>query len=613
MDFFAAQDDARRRTRRLIWLFAGAVAGMIGGIYLALIAFLGDSPSWWDPEFFAWTAGLTLLLVGGASTIKILSLKSGGKIVAESVGGRRIDAGTSDPDERRLLNLVEEMAIASGVTVPSVYLLPDEEMINAFAAGFTPSDAAVAFTKGCMQRLSRDELQGVVAHEFSHILNGDMRLNIHLIGVLFGILVLSIVGQGLLRSALYSSVGGARRSKDGNGLVVALIAGGVILLVAGSIGVFFGRLIQSAVSRQREFLADAAAVQFTRNPAGLSGALQKIGGMGSRVENPHSQDVAHLFFANGLRSSFGGWFATHPPLGERVRAIDPSWEGSFAAVEESERSGEASSSLAGEAMVASLAGSGGLVRARKIRHSLADRCGPALQDPMQARALVFALLVMDSLPSAQAGQLGYLRESGGAALEEAVGLRMSGLQGLPEDERLPLLEVVLPVLSRLDAAERPLFLERLQRVVLADGQITFFAFVAGWLIRRHLTPPERLRPIGRPEDLAHSLGILLGSLATLDAADEEAKRTFSQGLAASEVFRRLVAYPELSLPDYEQLGEALSLLAAATFALRQEILAMASAVVWADGQISQAEESMLRFIASALECPSPLPGLPATE
>jgi hypothetical protein len=187
------------------------------------------------------------------------------------------------------------------------------------------------------------------------------------------------------------------------------------------------------------------------------------------------------------------------------------------------------------------------------------------------------------------------------------------LQGLPEDERLPLLEVVLPVLSRLDAAERPLFLERLQRVVLADGQITFFAFVAGWLIRRHLTPPERLRPIGRPEDLAHSLGILLGSLATLDAADEEAKRTFSQGLAASEVFRRLVAYPELSLPDYEQLGEALSLLAAATFALRQEILAMASAVVWADGQISQAEESMLRFIASALECPSPLPGLPATE
>ncbi len=245
-------------------------------------------------------------------------MSAGGSAVAESLDGRLIASNTNDPDERKLLNVVEEMSIASGVPMPKVYVLDNEDGINAFAAGHTPSDAAVAVTRNCMTKLSRDELQGVIGHEFSHILNGDMRLNIRLIGILFGIFCIATIGRILLYTR-------SSNSRDKNPLPII----GLLLLVIGSLGVFFGRLIQAAVSRQREFLADASSVQFTRNPAGLSGALQKIGGYGSLMESPHASDASHLFFASGLTDSFFGAMATHPPLDARIRAIDPNWDGKF--------------------------------------------------------------------------------------------------------------------------------------------------------------------------------------------------------------------------------------------------------------------------------------------
>lgn len=326
MDFFAAQDTARSRSRRLVALFFASVAGIILAIYLAIMVLMfagADAASLWDPEIFAWTAALTVLVVGAASLVKISSLRAGGGSVARSVGGRLVDPLTQIPDERRLVNIIEEISIAAGIPVPEIYVLDDEGGINAFAAGFSPADAAVAVTRGCMTKLNRDELQGVIAHEFSHILNGDMRLNSQLIGLVFGLLALTVIGQTLMRVAFYSGGGRRRDGKEGAAVVLAIVLLGVILCIAGWVGVLFGRLLQSAVSRQREFLADASAVQLTRHPEGLAGALRKIGREGSRVTNPHSQDVAHLFFANGLRMSWWGLFGTHPPLEARIRAIDP--------------------------------------------------------------------------------------------------------------------------------------------------------------------------------------------------------------------------------------------------------------------------------------------------
>ena len=622
MDFFAAQDEARRRTRRLVWLFLAAVAAMIVGIYGALmVLFGGGDYGWWNGTVFAWVAGSVVAVVGLASLGKIAGLRAGGSAVAESVGGRRLDPRTADAAERRLLNIVEEMAIASGVPVPAVYVLPEQDTINAFAAGFTPDDAAVGFTAGALRELNRDELQGVVAHEFSHILNGDMRLNIHLIGVLFGILVLSILGQGLLRASFAGETGHRRRDgKEGASIALMFAAVGLVLMIAGSIGVFFGRLIQSAVSRQREYLADAAAVQFTRHPEGLAGALRKIGASGSRVSHPHSQDVAHLFFANGLRLSLGGWFATHPPLEERIRALDPSWDGTFGKAqrrttppppEEKASAAEAATAgvlprMAGAAVLAGVLGAEALAKAQGVLTDLEARCGEALRDPSEARALVFALLVADSLPEARPVQLDYLRGSAGEETEEAVERWRRALEGLPEGERLPLVELILPVLSLLEGRERADFLQRVRRLVLADGQVTWFAFVAGWMVRRHLEPPEHLRPIDRPRQVAEATGVLLASLAVLDAGEEGAQAAFRRAVAGSEVFGGLVGYPEVTLPDYLRLEDALRRLGGATFALRKEVLEAAERLVSDDGQVSPAEREMLQLTAAALDIPSAL-------
>ncbi len=328
MDFFAQQGKAKKHTKLLVFYFVIAVACIIAAVYLAgLIIFFGTQSQQhpdnstrelvlWNPQLFIYTMLGTLGVVIVGSLYKTAELAKGGGAVAESLGGRLISPNPTSPDERKLRNVIEEMAIASGVPVPKIYVLDEDEGINAFAAGHSQGDAAIGVTHGCMTLLNRDELQGVIGHEFSHILNGDMRLNLRVMGVIFGILCLAVIGRVLLYT---------RGRRDKNPLLLL----GLALIVVGAIGTFFGRLIQAAISRQRESLADASSVQFTRNPAGLSGALQKIGGVGSRIESPHAGEANHMFFSNGLGKSFFRMMATHPPLPERIRAIDPSWDGKF--------------------------------------------------------------------------------------------------------------------------------------------------------------------------------------------------------------------------------------------------------------------------------------------
>ena len=376
MDFFQAQDDARRRTRVLIGLFAAAVAAIVVGVYVVVLLAAGVGLRF-EPGLFAGVAGVVLLLVGGGSAYRTMQLRHGGPVVAALLGGQPVSPATDDPDERRLLNVVEEMAIASGVPVPAIYVLPDEEGINAFAAGYGLHDAAVAVTRGALKHLTRDELQGVIAHEFSHILNGDMRLNIRLIGLLHGLLLLALIGRVLLRSGDRPR---GRRKKSG-AVQLAVIGLGLVLL--GYIGVFFGKLIKAAASRQREYLADAAAVQFTRNPHGIAGALKKIGalGAGSRIVHPRAEELSHLYFASGLKYSLAGLFATHPPLVERIRRIDPTFDGNFEGVFEAAAAREGAEARLREAPPGTAARHGG-PRPRTPGELLAD----ALRRGGEARA-----------------------------------------------------------------------------------------------------------------------------------------------------------------------------------------------------------------------------------
>ncbi|HOB34044.1 MAG TPA: M48 family metallopeptidase, partial [Verrucomicrobiota bacterium] len=346
MDFFEQQDKARRNTRWLAIYFAAGVAFLVLAIYAAVLVIYSwaiapgtevegvrAAPALWNPRLFTGVAIGTLSVVFLGSLFKTMELSRGGSAVATMLGGRLVSPNTEDPDERRLLNVVEEMALASGVPVPQVYVLDNERGINAFAAGHSTSDAAIGVTRGCVQLLNRDELQGVIAHEFSHILNGDMRLNLRLMGLIFGILCIAVIGRILLRTGSRTYRLGAR-NRGGNPLPLL----GLALLLIGYVGVFFGRLIQAAVSRQREFLADASAVQFTRNPGGIAGALKKIGGLvyGSRLESAHAEEASHMFFGNGLSNAWFSLMATHPPLVERIRAIDPAFDGRFPRVSAAE-------------------------------------------------------------------------------------------------------------------------------------------------------------------------------------------------------------------------------------------------------------------------------------
>jgi Zn-dependent protease with chaperone function len=338
MDFFQRQDKARRRTTWLLVYFALAILSVAATFYLVALApyfhaFPEKEGSFWHPELFQWVMGVTLTIIALGSLTKIARLSKGGKAIAIALGGRPLTGTSGDVDERELQNIVEEMAIASGLSAPEIYILDNEPGINAFAAGFKSSEAVIGVTKGAMQLLTRDELQGMIAHEFSHILNGDMRLNMRLLGWIHGIMCIALFGKALLRgtraAAMWNSESDLRKAALAFSLMASTL--GVIVYGLGSMGAFFGRLMKSAVSRQREFLADAAAVQFTRNPAGLANALKKIGalGQGSRMRSAVAEEASHMFFGNALGGAWFGLLSTHPSLKKRIKLLDPGFDGRF--------------------------------------------------------------------------------------------------------------------------------------------------------------------------------------------------------------------------------------------------------------------------------------------
>ncbi len=348
MDFFSHQEEARKRSRSLLRRFVFANI-LLAAIVTALFCFVGAQTSghrvgyvqkdaWRGQELLPFALILDLFLlvtVSGAAGMKFMSLSSSSGAVAESLGGRKVSPETTDSLERRYVNVVTEMAIAANTPVPEIYVLDDQDGINAFASGSTPERSAVAVTRGALESLTREELQGVVAHEFSHILHGDVRLNIRLAAYIHGLVVLTAIGRFILE--LVGDISRVRsRSSNKERAGVALVAGAIALffLTFGLLGRLVSTLMKAAVSREREFLADATAVQLTRNPDGLAGALKKIGGAvnGSNIRGRNAEALSHFFLANWNQGSFlQRLYSTHPPLMERIKRLDPSFQGDFQA------------------------------------------------------------------------------------------------------------------------------------------------------------------------------------------------------------------------------------------------------------------------------------------
>ncbi|KAA9129582.1 M48 family metalloprotease [Marinihelvus fidelis] len=632
MNFFEHQDRSRRHTRWLVFLFILAVLAIIAAVDLALMLAFGftsleQGVSPFSAQGLRQNAPLlgatsmaTGAVIGFASLFKTISLRGGGGDVARQLGGTPIEPDTRDPLKRRLINVVEEIALASGVPVPEVFVLEQEEGINAFAAGYSPADAAVAVTRGTLEKLDRSELQGVIAHEFSHILNGDMRLNIRLMGVLFGILLLSLIGRKVLYHGRYLG-----SSRDRNGAPILVIA--VVLAVVGWIGMFFGRWIKASVSRSREYLADASAVQFTRDPNGIGGALKKIavysGGSQLQVD---TEEVGHMLFGQGRVSHL---FATHPPLMERIARVEPGFqpEELTTLAKRIQRETERQAEIAAREQAASTAEPGPfdagriidqignpdfsrLLMAATVAASLPEPLEAAAHSPDHAPAMLLYSLLHDDARSRE-DQLLAIAQVMGADTEAGV-QHLIRASGLPQPaQRLPLLETALPLLRRHPASRVQKLLEAIDRVIRVDGHIDVFEYLMTRLVRQYLwesTNPHRVRAAGRK-----SLGRLSGPVRELIAvlawhgAPEDAdaaaqawaagyKAAFNEDAGALPAVHDWIETMDKVLPRLDELSPE----------AKQALVQALMATVTADGELRPAELELMRATCAAVHVPIPM-------
>ncbi|UCB53889.1 MAG: M48 family metallopeptidase [Thiotrichales bacterium] len=636
MNFFSAQDHARRNTGRLIALFLLAVVSLIvmtNLLVMFVFGYLGADQAGTVPVmqlmqhldwgvFLTIGAAVTLVILLG-SLYKIVALSGGGARVAEMLDAELVVSGDPDFKKQRLLNVVEEMAIASGTPVPPVYLL-EEEGINAFAAGYRPGDAIIGVTRGAIEKLSREQLQGVIAHEFSHILNGDMKLNIRLIGLLHGILLIGMIGYYILRSSSHSS-----RSKNSGGAAVL----GLGLVVVGYAGTFFGNLIKAAVSRQREYLADASAVQFTRNPDGIAGALKRIGGeaAGSIIENPSGVQISHALFSQGIKTWLGSLYATHPPLDKRIYSIQPGWDGEFdyslpATTDQAAPESPTPSGTPGEQQFATMEAvaaamtSGAIIErigqptpsllayAHKLIDDLPPEFSTAVNDPYAARAVIYFLL-LDKDRAVHVEQLEHLKSSADAGVyEETMKLVRAGFE-LKKEYRLPLVDMALATLHQLSVKQYRLFKQNLNTLIEIDSKVSLFEWSIRKIVFHHLDPVFDKKPGTARQNLVleqtnDACAVLL-SVLVYSGKQQGISNEKVFDLASEELNGLTVSLLPKSEITLDKLNSALDRLVSLK-PLEKPLLLKACAIcITADRQVTSSEVEIYRAISAILDCPVP--------
>ncbi|HHG3156030.1 TPA: M48 family metallopeptidase [Vibrio parahaemolyticus] len=611
MDFFHHQDTARQRTGLLVMLFTLAVLAITGLVSVISIGiyfyFTGESFTTQSIISYCLLSFVGVLLVVSISSfIRLSELNAnGGRGVAESIGGKLISTDTSNAKHRQLLNVVEEMSIASGIPVPPVYVLAEEHGINAFAAGMSIDDAVIGVTQGALDAFSRDELQGVIAHEFSHILNGDMRLNTRLIGALFGITCIAHFGHLILDNS-NSTRHVSRSSSDSNKGFAVIILIAIVCLVLGWLGTLFGNMIKAAISRQREFLADASAVQFTRNDQGIAGALKKIGSnvQGSTLNTKASDEMSHMMFGQSKLSGFSGLFATHPPLDERIRRIEPNWDGSYA------QHSHAQNTAFGNEQVSGFAVGGGSPASQSASPSeqlsetgqqLISQLPPELVDiarePYSARFIAFAL-IFDGSDIQREMIKSYVPLASQSTLLPWLDY------DLPLHLRFPLLELALPALKSLSEAQKISLCKVLRELSETDNQYSLAEWcVINLLEKQLLASFGFIKQHKTLKQLEESVFWLLRELAWVSHSQaDKAQRAYHCALAH-------LGFPEVKLEpansNWHLSRAALELLLQLKPKDRRMFVKACRLAIESDGEITVAEGELYRVIACFLEVPEP--------
>ncbi|MCH9692158.1 MAG: M48 family metallopeptidase [Gammaproteobacteria bacterium] len=638
MDFYKYQDKARHNSWILTSLFTFAVAGLLIITTLFVAALVAYSRGQvFDPrnigELLGWN--LVIIIAAAISGIIILGsvykwhqLTAGGHVVAESLGGRKINAAPEGRAELRALNVVEEMSIACGIPMPDVYIL-DDKSINAFVAGYNSKDAVIGLTRGCIEQLNREELQGVVAHELSHIFNGDMHMNIRIAGLLYGIMMISLLGIWLLT---YSDRGSRSR------ILLLFVAIGLVII--GYTGNFFANLIKYAVSRQREFLADASAVQFSRNSAGIAGALKKIGGCpaGSRLQSNNAAEFSHMYFASGLKKSLNDLLSTHPPLAARIARLDPRWDGRYRTpidsppgltVPEAQNSQvlgvttaqpkfdsnsvtEATKEAPLQSVIDTVQHGAGnpdekqISYARTLLQKLPSALKLATRDPFAAQAMVYHLLQHHNRTGPQRQQLqkllqkiahpGVLREMRRFA---------SLMKKLGVDCRLPLLDLCIPALKTLMPPQHALFKRNLRKLLHFECQAELWEWSL-YRVLMHALEPRVQHPtiFNSASATDNALRFLLAVVAHAEYREYlPAKRSFIKGLSALQLaITPLPAATDIALP---KLDKSLAILSQLKPLQKPRLLKVLATTMARRDAIKAGKIELLRAIADGLDCPMP--------
>ena len=609
-NFFEHQDRAQSRTGWLVFLFVIGVLGVTISITLLTAVFM--------PKAIPAAIVVSFLIIGIPFAFKLLTMSSSGALVAESLGGIRINPASQDVNERKILNVVEEMAIASGMPIPPVFIL-DEDCINAFAAGKTPQDAVIGVSRGALESLTRDELQGVMAHEFSHIFHGDMRINMRAIAAIFGLMAIGYVGYFILRSTMF----GPRTRKTDGKAVAGIAIFGIGLIVIGCIGTFFGRLMQAAISRQREFLADASAVQYTRNPAGIGGALRKISAQASGImHHAEASQFNHMLFSQGINTLF----ASHPPLAERIKRIEAIAGGVLPEssiskpTQDHPRSNDSQGKTDGRMnpiagnLVASFAAVGS-VPARNLarvqaEYSVCDKSlASAAHDPNGALAIVLAMTL--SQDQTKAAVQRKIIATKMPEIEMAVNHLEQTVRKLDTQERLAFVDVACATLVFGSADVYKNFRVTLSESVRSDGSISLFEWVVMQILRMRVELPMAIRggfvaPVHNANisQVAASARRTLGVIAIFGSDDaEEAKTGFQSamkiaGLEAANMPTKEECTLDLLAKDMDQL-ETLRPSAAGIF------IKAALSCVAADQTTTDREYLLLRALSERLSIPLP--------
>lgn len=678
MDFFASQELARRNTRKLVWLLILTVIVLVLAVYAVILLALGGLVMATDPQqgplsaeellteqhffsvenliLFATVAFLVSSVVAFSSLFKMQELKKGGPTVATMLGGRLIPANTTQFSERRILNIVEEMSLASGVPVPPVYVMENESGINAFAAGHGVDDAVIGVNRGTIEKLNREELQGVIAHEFSHILNGDMRMSLRMIGLLYGIQAIAIIGLYMFRVAAHMSHG--RSNEKGGNPAVVLFFIGAGLLAIGSVGLFFARLIKASISRQREYLADASAVQFTRLPEGIGGALKMIGvdANTSKVSAPDAESISHMFFANMYGSKIQSFFATHPPLIPRIQKVEPRFTGDFqeylktrakaSIVDRKQEEEEHQRHLVfarkfGMMMGRAESGLGGLGQTEAIRglekvfpmdpvlligaigspkeedvvysQILLKNVMPKLLDDCHemftARCIVFAS-ILDKEEAIRNNQLDILLQREGQATVTETLKQEAQLDQVEDRFRLPIFEIIQGTLSSLSQKQLAHFEETLKQLILADQQVDLFEFfLLHHLIihiRRHLgIETDRRVKYETLASLGTEVETLMSVVATVGHTEpKDAEAAFNAGREQIPELTNAISFRGQGHKVSDLFG-VMQKLSQASPKAKKAVLTALGIVIIHDQKITVSEAELFRAIAESLDCPVP--------